>query len=131
MTTKRLPIAMLYCERSDFLLGFPALPPQRLQQMRTVSPAAIWSALLEQISSKRAAVLFQMQHCGCALCLGAAHAEAALNDTECPHCEDMSLASIRLWAALFSERDPASCALPLFFLKEKAAGQRTSALGCE
>ncbi|KAK2901464.1 hypothetical protein Q8A67_009579 [Cirrhinus molitorella] len=57
-------------------------------------------------------------HCECALCLGTAHAEATLNETECPHCEDMSLASLRSWVALFSEHDPAPRALPLSSFQE-------------
>ncbi|KAL0168794.1 hypothetical protein M9458_037016, partial [Cirrhinus mrigala] len=51
-------------------------------------------------------------HGECVSCLRKSHAEAALNETECPHCEDMSLASLRLWIAFFSERDSAPRALP-------------------
>ncbi|KAK2905049.1 hypothetical protein Q8A67_006848 [Cirrhinus molitorella] len=68
-----------------------------------------------------------------ALCLGTAHAEAALNETECPHCEDMSLVFLRSRAALFRAR-PRFSRPPALFLpgicEEKAVGQRTSALGC-
>ncbi|KAL0183526.1 hypothetical protein M9458_019222, partial [Cirrhinus mrigala] len=51
-------------------------------------------------------------HGECVSCLGKSHAEAALNKTECPHCEDMSLASLRSRIAFFSERDSAPRALP-------------------
>ncbi|KAL0180346.1 hypothetical protein M9458_025788 [Cirrhinus mrigala] len=45
--------------------------------------------------------------------LSAAHTEAALTETECPHWEDMSLASLRLRIAFFSECGSAPHALPL------------------
>ncbi|KAL0164048.1 hypothetical protein M9458_039801, partial [Cirrhinus mrigala] len=51
-------------------------------------------------------------HGECVSCLGKSHTEATLNETECPHCEDMSLASLRSRIAFFSERDSAPCALP-------------------
>ncbi|KAL0148790.1 hypothetical protein M9458_055968 [Cirrhinus mrigala] len=53
-------------------------------------------------------------------CLGKSYAEAALNETECPHCEDMSLASLRSRIALFSERDSGPCALPFPSSQEPA-----------
>ncbi|KAI2646209.1 ORF V: Enzymatic polyprotein [Labeo rohita] len=51
-------------------------------------------------------------HGECVSCLGKSHAEGAFNETECPHCEDMSLASLRSRIAFFSERDSAPRALP-------------------
>ncbi len=44
---------------------------------------------------------------------GAAHTETALTEMECPHCVDMSLASLCLRIAYFLESDSAPCALPL------------------
>ncbi|KAF4099589.1 hypothetical protein G5714_019715 [Onychostoma macrolepis] len=43
----------------------------------------------------------------------AAHAETALTETECPHCEDMSLASLHSRIVFFSESDSAPRTLPL------------------
>ncbi|KAL0186275.1 hypothetical protein M9458_017945, partial [Cirrhinus mrigala] len=51
-------------------------------------------------------------HGECVSCLGLPHAEAALKETECPHCGDMSLSSLRSRIAFFSERDSAPRALP-------------------
>ncbi|KAI2646366.1 Titin [Labeo rohita] len=59
-------------------------------------------------------------HGECVSCLGKSHAEAALNKTECPHCEDMSLASLRSRTAFFSERDSAPRALPFPSSQEPA-----------
>ncbi len=39
-------------------------------------------------------------HSECASCLGPAHVETALTKTECPHCKDISLCSLRSIAAL-------------------------------
>ncbi|KAK2916891.1 hypothetical protein Q8A67_001265 [Cirrhinus molitorella] len=119
------------------------LLPRHFATQQTVPfPAAIRITTKEQISSKRAPALFQMPRRCChaydsygerALCLGTAHAEAALNETECPHCEDMSLVFLRSRAALFRAR-PRFSRPPALFLpgicEEKAVGQRTSALGC-
>ncbi len=44
---------------------------------------------------------------------GAAHTETALTEMECPHCVDMSLASLCLRIAYSLESDSAPCALPL------------------
>ncbi|KAF4107361.1 hypothetical protein G5714_011725 [Onychostoma macrolepis] len=52
-------------------------------------------------------------HGKCVSCLGAAHTETALTETECSHCEDMSLASLRSLIAFFSENDSAHRTLPL------------------
>ncbi|KAI2644810.1 hypothetical protein H4Q32_024702 [Labeo rohita] len=46
-------------------------------------------------------------HSECVSCLGKSHAEATLKETECPHCKDMSLASLRSRIASFSECDSA------------------------
>ncbi|KAL0173136.1 hypothetical protein M9458_033447, partial [Cirrhinus mrigala] len=51
-------------------------------------------------------------HGECVSCLGLPHAEVALKETECPHCGDMSLSSLRLRIVFFSERDSAPRALP-------------------
>ncbi|KAK2908946.1 hypothetical protein Q8A67_004783 [Cirrhinus molitorella] len=115
------------------------LLPRHFATQHTVPfPAAIRIATKEQISSKRVPALFQMPRRCChaydsyserALCLGTAHAEAALNETECPHCEDMSLVFLRSRAALFRAR-PRFSRPPALFLpgicEEKAVGQRTS-----
>ncbi|KAK2892697.1 hypothetical protein Q8A67_012685 [Cirrhinus molitorella] len=112
--------------RRDFLLGFCLAASRLSRRSRSLQ---LSGSPQRAFSTKRAPALLQMPrrrchscsallqsadgHGECALCLGAAHAEAALTETECPHCEDMSLASLRSRVALFSERDPASRALPL------------------
>ncbi|KAK2894881.1 hypothetical protein Q8A67_012110 [Cirrhinus molitorella] len=79
-------------------------------------------------------LLFQMPHCFCHSC--AAHAEAALNETEYPHCEDMSLTYLHSWIALFSENDSAPCALLLSSSqepvrkKQQGRGTRRSVSPC-
>ncbi|KAI2646291.1 Platelet glycoprotein V [Labeo rohita] len=73
-------------------------------------------------------------HGECVSCLGLPHAEAALKETECPHCGDMSLSSLRSRIAFYSERDSAPRALP--FLpsqepvkkKQRGRGSRRSEL---
>ncbi|ROK16088.1 hypothetical protein DPX16_22706 [Anabarilius grahami] len=48
----------------------------------------------------------------CMRCLGKSHAEAALTEITCSHCESMSLASLCSRIAFFSESDSAPRALP-------------------
>ncbi|KAL0163784.1 hypothetical protein M9458_039537, partial [Cirrhinus mrigala] len=60
----------------------------------------------------KAPLLASDSHGECVSCLGLPHAEAALKETECPHCGDMSLSSLRSRIAFFSERDSAPRALP-------------------
>ncbi|XP_048036007.1 sialoadhesin-like [Megalobrama amblycephala] len=50
-------------------------------------------------------------HDECIGCLGKPHAEAALTDASCPHCECMSLASLRSRVAFFAGGSPAARAL--------------------
>ncbi len=61
--------------------------------------------------------------------------ETALIGTECHHCGDVSLSSLRSRLAFFSESNPAPRSPPGFFLpgtcEEKAVGQRISAFGDE
>ncbi len=52
-------------------------------------------------------------HGECVSCLGTAHAETALSQTECPYCEDISLSSLHARIAFFSESDSAPRALTL------------------
>ncbi|KAL0165985.1 hypothetical protein M9458_037829, partial [Cirrhinus mrigala] len=74
-------------------------------------------------------------HSECVSCLGLPHAEAALKETECPHCGDMSLSSLRLRIAFFSERDSAPRALPFppsqepVKKKQRGRGSQRSELG--
>ncbi len=42
-------------------------------------------------------------HSLCVVCLGARHAEAALEGADCPHCESLPLRMLRSRKALFSE----------------------------
>ncbi len=51
-------------------------------------------------------------HSECVSCLGKSHADAALAGSDCSHCENISLASLRSRIAFFSESDPAPRALP-------------------
>ncbi|ROI16371.1 Cyclin-dependent kinase 10 [Anabarilius grahami] len=51
-------------------------------------------------------------HSECVGCLGKPHAEGALSGASCPHCERMSLGSLRLRAAFFNDSDPTDHALP-------------------
>ncbi len=51
-------------------------------------------------------------HSECVSCLRKSHADAALAGSDCSHCESISLASLRLRIAFFSESDPAPRALP-------------------
>ncbi len=37
----------------------------------------------------------------CVVCLGAKHAVSALEGADCPHCEQLSLRTLRSWKALF------------------------------
>ncbi len=53
-------------------------------------------------------------HSECVSCLGKSHADAALAGSDCSHCENISLASLRSWIAFFSESDPAPRVLPFF-----------------
>lgn len=41
-----------------------------------------------------------------------AHTEAALAETDCSHCESMSIALLRSWITFFNEGSPAPPALP-------------------
>ncbi len=50
-------------------------------------------------------------HSECVSCLGKSHADAALAGSDCSHCESISLASLRMRIAFFSESDPAPRAL--------------------
>ncbi|KAI2645948.1 hypothetical protein H4Q32_025302 [Labeo rohita] len=74
-------------------------------------------------------------HGECVSCLGLPHAEAALKETECPHCGDMSLSSLRSRIAFFSERDSAPRALPFppsqepVKKKQRGRGSQCSKLG--
>ncbi len=96
-------------------------------------------------SSKRAnffSALLKMLHRNCRLCraplhaadghgesvscLGATHAETALTATECTHCVDMCLTSLRSRRAFFLESDSASRALPLSSAQGKSSGSRGS-----
>ncbi len=51
-------------------------------------------------------------HSKCVFCLGKSHADAALAGSDCSHCENISLASLRSRIAFFSEHDPTPRALP-------------------
>ncbi|ROL55046.1 hypothetical protein DPX16_20307 [Anabarilius grahami] len=51
-------------------------------------------------------------HSECLACLGKTHAEDALAGASCPHCECMSLGSLRSRVAFFTEGDLAARALP-------------------
>ncbi|KAL0151578.1 hypothetical protein M9458_053095 [Cirrhinus mrigala] len=74
-------------------------------------------------------------HGECVSCLGLPHAEAALKETDCPHCGDMSLSSLRSRIAFFSERDSAPRALPFpssqepVKKKQRGRGSQRSELG--
>ncbi|KAI2664125.1 ORF V: Enzymatic polyprotein [Labeo rohita] len=74
-------------------------------------------------------------HGECVSCLGLPHAEAALKETECPHCGDMSLSSLRSRIVFFSEHDSAPRALPFppsqepVKKKQKGRGSQRSELG--
>lgn len=50
-------------------------------------------------------------HSECAACLGRAHAEAVLTETDCFHYESMSLTLLCLWIAFFNNGGPAPPAL--------------------
>ncbi len=58
------------------------------------------------------------EHSECVACLSRAHAEAALTETACCHCESMSLALLCSRIAFFSEGDPAPHALPFLSSQE-------------
>ncbi len=51
-------------------------------------------------------------HRECVSCLGKSHAESTLTETDCSHCDNMSLASLRSRIAFFSESDSVPRALP-------------------
>ncbi len=51
-------------------------------------------------------------HSECVSCLGKSNADAALAGSDCSHCKNISLASLRSRIAFFSESDPAPRALP-------------------
>ncbi|KAL0165908.1 hypothetical protein M9458_037752, partial [Cirrhinus mrigala] len=74
-------------------------------------------------------------HGECVSCLGLPHAEAALKETDCPHCGDMSLSSLRSRIAFFSERNSAPRALPFpssqepVKKKQRGRGSQRSELG--
>ncbi|KAI2652720.1 ORF V: Enzymatic polyprotein [Labeo rohita] len=71
-------------------------------------------------------------HGECVSCLGLPHAEAALKETDCPHCGDMSLSSLRSRIAFFSERDSAPSRPPVSFFtgacEEETAGEGSPVL---
>ncbi len=111
------------------------------------SPAAIRPALSEQISKQLIfAVLLQMlrRYCGtcraplhaadghheCVSCLGKSHEESALTETDCSHCENMSLASLRSQIAFFSESESAPHALP-FSSSQEPVGKKQRGRGSQ
>ncbi|KAF4105482.1 hypothetical protein G5714_013144 [Onychostoma macrolepis] len=51
-------------------------------------------------------------HGECVSCLGESHAEAVLTETQCSHCENMSLASLCSRIAFFSESDSVPHTVP-------------------
>ncbi len=93
------------------------------------SPTAIRRMLERAVKEQKILALLQMPRRNCCLCwaplhaadghrecvswLGAAHAESGLTETECPHCVDMSLASLRSRRAFFLESNSAPRALTL------------------
>ncbi len=54
-------------------------------------------------------------HSECVSCLGKSHADAALTGSDCSHCKNISLASLRSRIAFFSESDFAPHALPFSY----------------
>ncbi len=74
-------------------------------------PCRYPATLSSENSSIRAHFFDVVEPCPCS---GAAHAETALIGTECHHCGDVSLSSLRLRLAFFSESNPAPRTLPLF-----------------
>ncbi len=118
------PLTLLAVGPSDLdLLGWSAFdaPQHRSSSgpVRCRYPAIISrKSLKEQIG-----VLMPRRYCGwdlnadeghseCVSCLGKSHADAALADSDCSHCESISLASLRTRIAFFSESDPTHHALP-------------------
>ncbi len=61
-------------------------------------PAAI-RRTLERALKEQAPLHAADSYCECVSCVGVAHAKTALTESECPRCEDMSLASLRSWMA--------------------------------
>ncbi len=51
-------------------------------------------------------------HESCVFCLGHAHTEAALGGSDCPHCRDMSLRTLRLHVAIVQGDELAQLTLP-------------------
>ncbi len=51
-------------------------------------------------------------HESCVFCLGRAHAEAALGESDCPHCGDMSLRTLRLCVPIVQGDELAQLTLP-------------------
>ncbi len=51
-------------------------------------------------------------HESCVFCLGRAHTEAALGGSDCPHCGEMSLRTLRLHVAIVQGDELAQIALP-------------------
>ncbi|KAL0150169.1 hypothetical protein M9458_054596 [Cirrhinus mrigala] len=90
---------------------------QRLQLLRSPTVRLIIQHISTRVVSNATPSLSLVQvtdgHGESFSCLGAAHTKAALTKTECPHCEDKSLASLRSRIAFFSDRDSAPRAVPL------------------
>ncbi len=101
--------ARLICRLSRFLQHRTAVI--RRTPSEQISKEQIFAALL-QMPRRYCGACRDDGHHECVSCLGKSHAESALTETECSHCENMSLASLRSRIAFFSESDSAPHALP-------------------